>query len=111
MKQVVKTSEFTLNKAATSVRGFMSREPFIHGIYLINFNIDQIYTSESSIYTTRDFYDQSMLNYIKGQKTPLLEQRFQQLASFYLHFSSLSLLHPSSIAWIRINRFAPFSMG
>lgn len=105
MKQVVKTSEFTLqklrqfalkvysdesialwmnmekndysplslNKAATSVRDFMSSEPFIHGIYLINFNIDQIYTSESSIYTTQDFYDQSMLNYIKGQKTPYLQ--------------------------------------
>ncbi|NOU85414.1 helix-turn-helix domain-containing protein [Paenibacillus sp. LMG 31460] len=105
MKQVIKTSEFTLqklrqfalrvysdesialwmnmekndysplvlNKAATSVREFMSSEPFIHGIYLINFNIDQIYTSESSIYSTQDFYDQIMLNYIKGQKTPYLQ--------------------------------------
>ncbi len=105
MKQVVKTSEFTLqklrqfalriysdesialwmnmekndysplslNKAATSVREFMSSEPFIHGIYLINFNTDQIYTSESSIYTTQDFYDQTMLNYIKNQKTPYLQ--------------------------------------
>ncbi|WP_223192379.1 cache domain-containing protein [Paenibacillus sedimenti] len=105
MKQVIKTSEFTLqklrqfalrvysdesialwlhmekndysplalNKAATSVREFMSSEPFIQGIYLINFDLDQIYTSESSIYSTQDFYDQMMLNYIKGQKTPYLQ--------------------------------------
>lgn len=105
MKQVVKTSEFTLqklrqfalriysdesialwtsmdnneysplalSKAATSVREFMSSEPFIHGIYLINFNLNKIYTSESSIYTTQDFYDQTMLNFIKGQKTPYLQ--------------------------------------
>jgi AraC-like DNA-binding protein len=105
MKQVVRTSEFTLqklrqfalkvysdesialwmnmdkndysplllSKAATSVREFMSSEPFIHGIYLINFNVDQIYTSDSSIYTTQDFYDQRMLNYIKSQKTPYLQ--------------------------------------
>ena len=66
-------SPLSLNKAATSVREFMSSEPFIHGIYLINFNIDQIYTSESSIYTTQDFYDQSMLSFIKGQKTPYLQ--------------------------------------
>ncbi|WP_436242988.1 AraC family transcriptional regulator [Paenibacillus sp. LjRoot56] len=66
-------SPLTLDKAATSVRGFMSSEPFIRGIYLINFNIDQIYTSESSIYTTKDFYDQTMLDYIKNQKTPYLQ--------------------------------------
>jgi AraC-like DNA-binding protein len=51
----------------------MSSEPIIHGIYIINFNIDQIYTSESRIYTTQDFYDQNMLSYIKGQKTPYLQ--------------------------------------
>lgn len=105
MKQIIKTSEFTLqklrqyalrvysdenvslwlnmdgndysplvlSKAATSVREFMSSEPFIHTIYLINFNLDQIYTSESSIYSTKDFYDQTMLNYIKSQKTPYLQ--------------------------------------
>lgn len=105
MKQIIKTSEFTLqklrqyalrvysdenvslwlnmkgndysplvlSKAATSVREFMSSEPFIHTIYLINFNLDQIYTSESSIYSTQDFYDQTMLNYIKSQKTPYLQ--------------------------------------
>lgn len=105
MNQVVKTSEFTLqklrlfalrvysdeniglwmnmdnddytplalNKAATSVREFMSSEPFIDSIYLINFELDQIYTSDSSIYSTRDFYDQALLNYIKGQKTPYLQ--------------------------------------
>jgi AraC-like DNA-binding protein len=66
-------SPLLLSKAATSVREFMSSEPFIHGIYLINFNVDQIYTSDSSIYTTQDFYDQSMLNYIKSQKTPYLQ--------------------------------------
>jgi AraC-like DNA-binding protein len=66
-------SPLTLNKAATSVREFMSSEPFIHSIYLINFNIDQIYTSESSIYTMQDFYDQTILNYIKSQKTPYLQ--------------------------------------
>ncbi|WP_274472756.1 MULTISPECIES: AraC family transcriptional regulator [unclassified Paenibacillus] len=105
IKQVVKTSEFTLqklrqfalrvysddsiaswlnmkrddysplflNKAAISVREFMSSEPFIHGIYLINFNTDQIYTSDSSVYTTKNFYDQTMLNYIRGQKTPYMQ--------------------------------------
>lgn len=66
-------SPLTLDKAATSVREFMSSEPFIRGIYLINFNIDQIYTSESSIYTTKNFYDQTMLDYIKNQKTPYLQ--------------------------------------
>lgn len=66
-------SPLTLNKAAISVREFMSSEPFIHGIYLINFNTDQIYTSDSSIYTTKDFYDQNILNYIKGQKTPYMQ--------------------------------------
>lgn len=105
MNQVVKTSEFTLqklrlfalrvysdesiglwmnmdnndytplalNKAATSVREFMSSEPFINSIYLINLELDQIYTSDSSIYSKRDFYDQTLLNYIKGQKTPYLQ--------------------------------------
>lgn len=105
MNQVVKTSEFTLqklrlfalrvysdesiglwmnmdnndysplalNKAATSVREFISSEPFIESIYLINFELDQIYTSDSSIYSTLDFYDQTLLNYIKGQKTPYLQ--------------------------------------
>lgn len=105
MKQVVNTSEFTLQKlrqfvlriysderislwinmkeenfsplssykAAISVREFMSSEPFIQAIYLINFNLEQIYTSESSIYSLQDFYDQTMLNYIKEQKTPYLQ--------------------------------------
>lgn len=105
MNQVVKTSEFTLQKlrqfalriysdeniamwinmgendysplslykAAESVREFMSSEPFIDGIYLFNFNQGQIYTSDSSIYTIQDFYDQAMLNYIKNQKTPYLQ--------------------------------------
>lgn len=72
-------SPLTLNKAAISVREFMSSEPFIHTIYLINFNIDQIYTSDSSIYTTRDFYDQDMLKVIRSQKTPYL-QYFNHLA-------------------------------
>ncbi|ULL14882.1 AraC family transcriptional regulator [Paenibacillus sp. H1-7] len=66
-------SPLILNKAATSVREFMSSEPFISGIYLINFNLDQIYTSETSIYTTSDFYDQKILDYIKNQKTPYLQ--------------------------------------
>jgi len=66
-------SPIILNKAAISVREFMSSEPFIRGIYLINFDLDQIYTSENSIYTTRDFYDQKMLNYIKSQQTPYLQ--------------------------------------
>ncbi|MGG1556283.1 AraC family transcriptional regulator [Paenibacillus ferrarius] len=66
-------SPLTLNKASISVREFMSSEPFISGIYLINFNLDQIYTSESSIYTTNDFYDPEILNYIKNQKTPYLQ--------------------------------------
>ncbi|MFE5319313.1 AraC family transcriptional regulator [Paenibacillus sp. NPDC056579] len=66
-------SPLILNKAATSVREFMSSESFISGIYLINFNLDQIYTSETSIYTTSDFYDQKILDYIKNQKTPYLQ--------------------------------------
>jgi len=66
-------SPLTLNKAATSVREFMSSEPFISGIYLINFNLDQIYTSDSSIYSQRDFYDRTMLNKAKDQKTPYLQ--------------------------------------
>ncbi|MCZ8518228.1 MULTISPECIES: AraC family transcriptional regulator [Paenibacillus] len=66
-------SPLALNKAAGSVREFMSSEPFIQRIYLINLQLDQIYTSESSIYSTRDFYDQPMLNFIKDQKTPYLQ--------------------------------------
>jgi AraC-like DNA-binding protein len=66
-------SPLTLNKAATSVREFMNSEPFISSIYLINFNLDQIYTSESSIYTTNDFYDPEILDYMKNQKTPYLQ--------------------------------------
>ncbi|RTE09454.1 helix-turn-helix domain-containing protein [Paenibacillus whitsoniae] len=66
-------SPLTLNKAAISVREFMNSEPFISGMYLINFNLDQIYTSESSIYTTNDFYDPEILDYIKNQKTPYLQ--------------------------------------
>jgi AraC-like DNA-binding protein len=66
-------SPFILNKAAASVREFMSSEPFIHGIYLINFHLDQVYTSESSIYTTGDFYDQTIMDYIQSQKTPYLQ--------------------------------------
>ncbi|MFC0213008.1 AraC family transcriptional regulator [Paenibacillus chartarius] len=105
MKQVIQTSEFTLqklrqfvlrvyseenistwlnmgkanysplalNKAAISVREFKSSEPFIETIYLINFDLDQIYTSDSSIYSTQEFYDQAMLTYIKGQQTPYLQ--------------------------------------
>lgn len=66
-------SPLTLNKAATSVREFMNSEPFISGIYLINFNLDQIYTSDSSIYTTTDFFEADLLDYIKNQKTPYLQ--------------------------------------
>lgn len=66
-------SPIIMQKAAISLREFMSSEPFIHGVYLINFDLDQIYTSESSIYTTRDFYDQEILQYIKSQKTPYLQ--------------------------------------
>ncbi|MGF7030000.1 AraC-like DNA-binding protein [Paenibacillus mucilaginosus] len=105
MKQVMKSSEFTLqqlrqfalriysdesiklwlsmekgaeaplalSKAATSVREFMSSEPFIHAIYLINFDLDRIYTSDSSIYSTQDFYDPALLDYIQHQTTPYLQ--------------------------------------
>lgn len=66
-------SPMTLNKASTSVREFMSSEPFIHAIYLINLNMDQIYTSESSIYTTKDFFDQGILTYISSPKAPYLQ--------------------------------------
>jgi AraC-like DNA-binding protein len=66
-------SPMTLNKATMSVREFMSSEPLIHTIYLINFDLNQIYTSDSSIYTTDDFYDQTILHYIKNQKTPYLQ--------------------------------------
>jgi len=66
-------SPLALYKAGESVREFMSSEPFIHAVYLFNFITGQIYTSETSLYTTQDFYDQPMLNYIKGQKTPYLQ--------------------------------------
>ncbi|WP_284646577.1 AraC family transcriptional regulator [Paenibacillus silviterrae] len=66
-------SPMTLNKATMSVREFMSSEPLIDTIYLINFDLNQIYTSDSSIYTTDDFYDQTILHYIKNQKTPYLQ--------------------------------------
>ncbi|WP_426448497.1 helix-turn-helix domain-containing protein [Paenibacillus sp. S-38] len=66
-------SPLALNKAAASVREFMSSEPFIRAIYLINFDLDRIYTSDSSIYSTRDFVDPAMLDYIRHQTTPYLQ--------------------------------------
>jgi AraC-like DNA-binding protein len=67
-------SPLTLNKAAMSVRDFMSSEPLIHSIYLINFELNQIYTStDASLYTTDEFYDRPILHYIKEQKTPYLQ--------------------------------------
>lgn len=66
-------SPIVMQKAAINVREFMSSEPLIQGIYLINFDLDQIYTSESFIYTTGDFYDQEILNHIKSQKMPYLQ--------------------------------------
>lgn len=88
-------SPLTLDKAATSVRGFMSSEPFIRGIYLINFNIDQIYTSESSIYTTKDFYDQTMLDYIKNQKRricSMLTMRWEENRFLHLSYQQPDLI-------------------
>ncbi|MBB6634508.1 AraC family transcriptional regulator [Cohnella thailandensis] len=66
-------SPLALNKAAASVREFTSSEPFIDGIYLINFQLGQIYASDSSIYTMRDFEDQPLLDRIRNQKTPYLQ--------------------------------------
>ena len=68
-------SPLPLYKAAASVREFVNSEPFIQSICLFNFNINQIYSSsEASLYTPQDFYDQSMLNAIKSKgKTPYLQ--------------------------------------
>ncbi|MGG1513766.1 AraC family transcriptional regulator [Paenibacillus oryzisoli] len=85
-------SPLTLNKAAMSVREFMNSEPFISGVYLINFNLDQIYTSESSIYTTNDFYDPEILDYIKNQKTPYLQYFNHEVKGV----SSLALVVPAA---------------
>ncbi|MFD1957724.1 AraC family transcriptional regulator [Paenibacillus thailandensis] len=68
-------SPMPLYKAAASVREFVSSEPFIHSIYLFNFNLNQIYSSaEASLYTQQDFHDQSMLSAIKSNgTTPYLQ--------------------------------------
>ncbi|MBM7569033.1 helix-turn-helix domain-containing protein [Paenibacillus sacheonensis] len=68
-------SPLTLYKAATSVREFVSSEPFIQSICMFNFNINQIYSSsETSLYTPQDFYDPSMLHAIKNKgTTPYLQ--------------------------------------
>ncbi len=68
-------SPLPLYKAAASVRELVNSEPFIHSICLFNFNMNQIYSSsEASLYTPQDFYDQSMLNAINSKRsTPYLQ--------------------------------------
>ena len=68
-------SPLPLYKAAASIRELVNSEPFIHSICLFNFNMKQIYSSsEASLYTPQDFYDQSMLNTIKSKRsTPYLQ--------------------------------------
>ncbi|MBB6731304.1 helix-turn-helix domain-containing protein [Cohnella zeiphila] len=114
IRQVVQTSEFTLQKlrqfalriysddnismwlnanpdhysplllyrAAASVREFASSEPFIHGIDLFNFTLNQIYaSSDASLYTPRDFDDPSLLGAVRSKGTTPYLQFFDHEAN------------------------------
>ena len=73
-------SPLPLYKAAASIRELVNSEPFIHSICLFNFNMKQIYSSsEASLYTPQDFYDQSMLNTIKSKRSYAIFAIFQSL--------------------------------
>lgn len=85
-------SPLLFNKAVSSMRNYMSSEPYIRMVYLMNFETNQIFSSESGLYTAEDFDDKNVLGFIKNQKTPYLEYFNDEIGNE----SYLALVVPAS---------------